>query len=245
MSDIIKEYVEEVKPKPIINGVTGKIESVNITPTHKSQRLMDEFFVNFADKIIKGIIYTPKYSFYKYGELEDLMNEGRIAIFNSITRCQWREWIPAKDKETKVLILNEDGSQKMIKGTNLFSFLSIVVSKNLLSYTLKINKDHKFKANQEIEKLIDNENLTYNQDFDRAFIANEFFDQLYNFFHDKENFLELTSLLQHFFYQEMRDKFIKKDFIEFAKSYSFSPSLTNTFFAHIKRIKGVKELLGQ
>ena len=54
--------------------------------TVKSQRDIDKLFKLYVDKIILGIIFTPQYSFWRYAEQEDLIQEGRLAIYKAIIK---------------------------------------------------------------------------------------------------------------------------------------------------------------
>lgn len=190
----------------------------------KADRIMNKFFTDYADKIIKGIIHSPLYRYYQFGEMDDLINEGRMHIYSSIIK---RQWNPEK-------------------GATIFSFLSTVVSKNLLTYTLKQNKDRNHKSDQEIETIFNNEGLYFNENFDLPFMMKGIFTEMKNHFGEKEKMVELTNLLEQYYetkiYSEGR-KFIKKDFIEYAKARAFSPSLVNTFFSRIKKIYVLRDFL--
>lgn len=207
MRRIVNEFMSE--------SCSGAIQN------DKTQNLMREFYV-YADKIIKGVIHSPLYKYYQFAELDDLVNEGRIAIYESILKNQWDS----------------------TRGTSFFSFLSTVVSRNLLTYTLKMNRYRKHCADQDIYELNEGlEGLSYNAHLDHKFIANDVFAQIRLFFKGREKFHDLTNLLEVFYYNNIGKKFVKKEFIEFAKSYTFSPSLINTFFNHLKHIKEAKELI--
>lgn len=209
----------------------------------KAQALMWSLFVDYADKIIKGTIYAPRYRYHRFDTMEDLIQEGRMCIYESILKKQWKELIPVKD-EKGVVQYEEDGvTVKLKKGTNIFNFFTTVVANNLLSSTLKWNKDKDHRADQEIETLYDNENMQYHHDFNAVFVVKEFFDEMRKYFAGKEKFIDLTNLLEHYFHNNTGKKFIKKDFIEYAKIKCHSPSLINSFFSYIKRISTMNDII--
>jgi len=186
----------------------------------QTDRIIDQFF-KYADLIINGVIFA--YKFWVYAELDDLKQEARMALIISINKQQW-------DVE---------------KG-NIFNFFTTVVSRNLINYTRKHYK--KEEVDTDIDILYTNISVKYNQDFDKCFIMTDIFNELRKFFKGKHKFIELTKLLEHYYYDNLGKKFVKKHFIEFAKAYNFSPAITNTFFASIKKMnyikdEGVRELL--
>lgn len=185
-----------------------------------TDRIIEQFF-RYADLIINGVIHA--YKFWVYAEMDDLKQEARMALIISINKQQW-------DAE---------------KG-NIFNFFTTVVSRNLINYTRKRYK--KEEKDIDIDLLYNNISMKYTQDFDKTFIMNDIFSELRKFFKGKHKFIELTKLLEHYYYDNLGKKFVKKHFIEFAKAYNFSPAITNTFFASIKKMnylkdEGVKELL--
>lgn len=210
--------------------------------TPKAQMIMTRLFTNYLDRIISGVIYNKKYSYYRWAEIDDLMNEGRLAIYDSLIKRQWKEFIPKKGDDGVVLI-DDEGNPIMIKGASFFSFLSTVVSNNLLSYTVNLNKRRKFVAYQEIETLYDNENMKFNEHHDETLLIPEVFKELKKHFKDRQKLHKLACLLEDYFYHIGGVKFVKKDFIEYAKAHTFSPSLINTFFTYLKNIKSIKYII--
>ena len=209
MAELILAYMKETK-----NGMA---------PTRKSDHIMDNLYVNYVDKIIIGIIFTPAYSFWRYAEMEDLIQEGRMAILSSIHKNQW----------------------DAAKGT-IFNFFSTVVSKNLMNYTTKQNRNMRHKSNTDITKLFNNDNLAYNHDMDKAMVMNDVIDMLLKFFEGKKKLEGLTILLMQYHNVNSGKRFIKKQFIQFAKGHNYSPAMVNTFFNYLKRfgrLQHMRELL--
>lgn len=190
--------------------------------TRETDIIIEKFF-RYVDPLILGVIYTPKYKFWRFAEIDDLVQEARIALLISINKQQWD---PAR-------------------GT-IFNFFTTVISRNLINFTRKHKK--KAESDTDIDTLYNNEDIKYNQDFDKEFIMNDIFKELRNFFSGKKKFLELTELLEIYYNDNLGKKFIKKQFIEFAKAYNFSPAITNTFFAYMKKLtyshnEDIQELL--
>lgn len=227
----------------MINDYMVLTEDGKVTGNHKAQMLMHSLFTDYADKIIKGTIYAPRYRYHRFDNVEDLMNEGRMCIYESILKKQWKELIPVKNEKGEVQYEDDGTTAKLKKGTNLFNFFTTVVANNLLSSTLKWNKDKDHRADQEIETLYDNENMQYTHDFNQVFVVKEFFDELRRYFSGKEKFIDLSNLLEQYFHVNTGKKFIKKDFIEYAKIKCHSPSLINSFFSYIKRIKNINDII--
>lgn len=188
-----------------------------ITP--KGNLIMNEYFV-YADKIIVGIIQSPMYKYWQFEEMDDLINVARMHILKSIQKEQFD---PEKGK--------------------YFDFISTVVSNNLRSFTLKQNRNRDFKSNQSLDDVYMNKDMSYNTDFETSIIAQEVFDELRDHFDGRGRFVELTNILEDYFYQNLGKKFVKKHFIEVAMGYCFSPSLINTYFNHIRRLPKVREIL--
>lgn len=194
----------------------------------KAELVMNEFFSKYADRIIRGIIHSPQYRYFQFAEIDDLENEARMHIYNAVVKRQW----------------------KPEKGASFFSFLSTVVSRNLLTFTLKMNRHRDKKSDQELETIFNEPNMEVNYDFDQIFLMEDAFSEIRSFFTGRDKMLKLTDLLERYYVVKISqgEKFVKKHFIEHAKAQSFSPSLTNTFFSHIStlgKVKGVaKELLG-
>jgi len=208
MIKIMQEYIEITEGGNIIS--------------RRSDYLMNIFFKKYIDNIINGIIFSKRYSFWQYAELDDLIQEARIAIINSIHKQQWKR---------------EKGS--------IFNFFSTVVARNLMNFTTKHNKNYSTIINIDITEMF---NLYYNQNYDKNFIIDDLHKILLEYFSGKKKFEELTNLLIEYYKMNLGKKFIKKHFIDFAKMYNYSPAIINTFFDLIKRLsnkKEIKELLLQ
>lgn len=208
MIKIMQEYIEITEGGNIIS--------------RRSDYLMNIFFKKYIDNIINGIIFSKRYNFWQYAELDDLIQEARIAIINSIHKQQWKR---------------EKGS--------IFNFFSTVVARNLMNFTTKHNKNYSIIINIDITEMF---NLYYNQNYDKNFIIDDLHKILLEYFSGKKKFEELTNLLIEYYKMNLGKKFIKKHFINFAKMYNYSPAIINTFFDLIKRLsnkKEIKELLLQ
>lgn len=208
MIKIMQEYIEITEGGNIIS--------------RRSDYLMNIFFKKYIDNIINGIIFSKRYNFWQYAELDDLIQEARIAIINSIHKQQWKR---------------EKGS--------IFNFFSTVVARNLMNFTTKHNKNYSIIINIDITEMF---NLHYNQNYDKNFIIDDLHKILLEYFSGKKKFEELTNLLIEYYKMNLGKKFIKKHFIDFAKMYNYSPAIINTFFDLIKRLsnkKEIKELLLQ
>ena len=209
MVELINEYMLETNCGEFIN--------------RKSNFIMKKLFTNYMDKIIMGIIYTPKYKFNTYAEVEELFQQAREAIISSIHKNQFN--------------ISKGGP---------FNFFSTVVSKNLMNYTCKLNKYMGKKSHTDISKLYNNESITYYHDMEQEILFTNIIDMLLKFFEDKESFRELTILLTNYHNVNAGNRFIKKHFIQYAKGHGFSPSFVNTFFLYCKRLgrrNDMKDLL--
>lgn len=190
--------------------------------TRKSDMIMNKLFTQYIDKIINGVINSSYYAFYRFGEVDDLRNEARMKIYDSIKKKQW----------------NPE------KGATIFSFLSTVAANNIRSYTLSQNRNrHYINEFAELDKIFNNHNFQYREDNDKFFIIEHIFDEIYKFFDGKPKFQKLGKILKDYYYINMGKKFIKKDFIEYARTYTFSNSLVNTFFQNCKKIKIVTNII--
>ena len=228
MQAIIKEYLLITDGGKVLNN--------------RAQMMMANLYDNYIDRIISGVIYNKKYAYHRFAEIDDLMSEGRIAIYDSIMKQQWKEFIPKKD-ENKVPILDKDGNQIMVRGASFFSFLTTVAQKNILSFTFNMNKDRDHRAYQEIETLFDNDNMKFSEQHDERMLIPEVFKELKIYFKDRTKLYQLACLLETYFYQKGGTKFVKKDFIEYAKTHTYSPSLINSFFTYLKNIKAIKYII--
>jgi hypothetical protein len=56
---------------------------------------------------------------------------------------------------------------------------------------------------------------------------------------------KLSKVFIEYWKINMGKKFIKKNFIEYASTYTFSPSLCHAFFSNLKKIQSIKKIIGQ
>lgn len=228
-------YINKTDQEDMIKLVEEfMIESKDGTEmSNKANIIMNKLFVYF-DKIIKGIIYSPQYRYYNFAEFEDLMSEGRIAIYKSLLKRQWKEFLTVTDKE---------GNESQVKGASFFSFCSVVVSKNLYSYTKKLNRHKDFKADQELDTELMDKMDFYQDTIESELNIQDVFKELKNHFSGKQNYVDLTDMLELYFNNNIgKKKFFKKHFIEFCKSKCYSPSLVNSYLGYLKNIKTAKDL---
>jgi len=191
--------------------------------TTKSQRSIDKLFKNYVDKIILGIIFTPKYSFWRYAENDDLIQEGRLAIY-------------------KAIIKNNFDTNR----GSIFNFFSTVIEKNLMNFTSKHNRHYMKKSSADISKLYNNQSLSYNHDLDKDIVIENVIAMLVVLFEDKPKFQDITLLLADYIYVNHSTRFVKKHFIQFCRSHNYSSAIIGTFFNYLKRFsnnKDIKELL--
>lgn len=201
--------------------------------TNRAEMIMYELYTYF-DKIIKGVIFSPMYRYYNFADESDLIQEGRWALYKSIIKKQWKQFIPRT---------NSAGEEEMVKGASFFSFCTTVIAKNLYSYTKKLNKHKDFKADQELDTELVDRTDYYEDDLDSKILITQVFNELRIYFEGKENFVELTNLLETYFYNNIgKKKFFKKHFTEFCKSKCFSPSLVNSYLNYLKNVKTAKDL---
>lgn len=184
---------------------------------------MNKFFTQYADLIIKGVIYMPQHKFWQRAELDDLIQEARTALIISIHKNQWKK---------------EKG--------NIFNFFTTVIVRSLINFTRRNNRFQETDA--DIDALYNNESMKYYYNYEKQFIMQDIFKELKQFFYGKKKFIILTKLLEHYYYDHVGNKFVKKEFIEFARAHNLSPAITNTFFAYLKRIvhhkdQNIQELL--
>ena len=190
--------------------------------TRKSEMIMNRLFSNYIDKIINGVIYSPRWKFYTFGNPEDLFQYARMHIYKSIVKQQWQA-----DKG------------------NIFNFFTTVIYKNLLSETLASNKKLAKYSDIELESIVNNDNMVIVENNNQAFIITYIFDEMKDFFKGKERFLQLCDILIEYYTINIGKKFVKKEFIEYAKTFMFSPSFVNNFFNHLKKIKKAKSSLNE
>lgn len=206
-------YLNKSNQKEMINLMLEYLEESNNGEkiNHKTNLIMKNFFENYADFLIMGVIHMPKYKFWNYAEVDDLLQEGRISLIQSIHKQQW------------------DPNRGSI-----FNFFTTVIIRSLINYTRKFNK--KQESDADIDIIYNNEHIKYYQDYESQFLINDIFREIKKHFKGKNKFVKLTELLEHYYYNNFGKKFIKKHFIEFAKAYNFSPAITNTFFGYIKNL---------
>lgn len=205
IEELINKYLE------ISNG--GEI----ITPA--TERIMSELFTKYFDKLVYGVIYNQRYKFWRFSELDELFQEGRLAILSSIHKKQFNP---------------ERGS--------VFNFFSTVVAKNLMNFTKKQNKHVFNNVGIDINDVFNNTNVKYYQNYDDALLIDDAFAALKEFFKGKKKFEELTDLLHHYYEINSGKEFMKKKFIAFAKAHNFSPASVNNFFSYAKRLAFKKEI---
>ncbi len=178
----------------------------------RCNRILTSFFSKM-DLLIKGMISSPSYNFWKLAEYDDLFQEGRMAVLISLQKEQYSE---------------EKGS--------IFSFFSAVVANNLKNYTTSVNKKKKDFVFQEMTQ-INNPSMIYEQNYEKALIVSETFNILKEFFAGKQKFIEIIDLLERYYEINKSSRFIKKDFIQYANAFGYSSALVNTFFNMCARIK--------
>lgn len=205
MAELIKEYLEI--------SCNGK------KTTRDTEVLMNKLFSQYFDKLIHGVIRNNNYKFWLYAEIDDLFQEGRIAVLSSIHKNQW-------DPQ---------------RGT-IFNFFSTVISKNLINFTRKQSKHTFENCDSDIGDIFNDSGISYTQDFTTSMIVDEAFKVLKIFFKGKVKFEQLTDLLKHYHDVNMGKRFVKKKFITFAKAHGFAPASVNNYFAYIKRMKLKKDI---
>lgn len=178
----------------------------------KCQRLLTVLFSKM-DLIIKGMISSPAYNFWKYAEYDDLFQEARLAILVSLKKDQYSSE----------------------KGT-VFNFFSTVVANNLKNYTTSTNKRKKDFVFQELSQ-VNNSFMMYDQNYDKSLIVDETFTVLKRFFAGKQKFIEIIDLLARYYEINKGTRFVKKDFIQYANAFGYSAALVNTFFNMCVRLR--------
>lgn len=206
-------YLNKNDQKEMIKLMIKYIEESNCgeVTNHKTNMLMDVFFSKYADHLVKGVIHMPTYKFWNYAEVDDLLQEGRMALIQSIHKNQW------------------DPNRG-----NIFNFFTTVIVRSLINYTRKYNKREESDA--DIDVIYNNSDMKYYQDYESQFLLQDIFREIKKYFKGKIKFIKLTELLEHYYNDNFGKKFIKKHFIEYAKAYNFSPAITNTFFAFVKNL---------
>lgn len=190
--------------------------------TRKAERVMSKFYSKYVDKIINGVIFSPKFKLYTFGDPEDLFQVGRIEVYKSIVK---KQWVP------------ERGS--------IFNFITTVVKKNLTWFTINQSKKNNRISDFEFEKIINSDDFSYEEHNDNFFVMQYIFDEIEVFFIGKSKMEKLSKVFIEYWKINMGKKFIKKNFIEYASTYTFSPSLCHAFFANLKKINSVKKVITQ
>lgn len=192
------------------------------SPTPKSERIMSKLYRNYVDKIINGVIFSPKFKLYTFGDPDDLFQVGRIEVYKSIIKQQWKA---------------ERGS--------IFNFVTTVVKKNLTWYTLGQNKKNSRISDLEVEKIINSDSFSYTDHYENFFLMSYVFDEIRAFFLGKSKMEKLAEVFIEYWGINSGKKFVKKNFIEYAGTYTFSPSLCHSFFSNLKKITSVRKIINQ
>lgn len=187
--------------------------------TKRAEEIMHILFAQYFDKLIYGMIYNGKYRFWRFGDIDELFQEGRLAIISSIHKKQFNP---------------ERGS--------LFNFFSTVVAKNLMNYTKKQNKYLYRNIDADVSDVFNHNNVKYHQNFNDVLMIDDAFNALRKFFQGKKKFEELTELLYHYYQIYSGKNFVKKSFIAFAKAHNYSPASVNNFFSYAKKLSLNKEI---
>lgn len=187
--------------------------------TPKSNRIMNLLYEKFIDKIIQGVIYSPRFKFYNFYDPDDLFQVGRIEIYKSIIKQQWNP----------------------LKGS-IFNFFTTVLKKNLTWYTMNHSRKKSRMLEVEITEVNDSNLMTY-EDFDQAFFLDSVFDEMKRFFKGRDNMHRLCLIFIEYYNFNRGKKFVKKEFIEYANTYAFSSSFCHSFFNNLKKIKNIQKIL--
>ena len=175
-----------------------------------TNRIINQLYIQYIDKMINGIIFSGKYKFYKKGDTEELFQEARIATLVSINKKQ--------------LDLNRG---------NIFNFFTTVIIRNLQNYTTRTNKKHN-PTNIHFDLFENVVDFSYQCHFDNEFIFEELEIILTNHFQGHDKYQELTNLFCLYLKNNKCGKFTKKAFAEFVNKNGFTTALVNTFFTHIR-----------
>ena len=209
MADLLKKFLEETDH--------GK----NMTP--KGERIINRLFTKYIDKIVHGVIYSPRFRLYSFGDPDDLFQVGRIEAYKALVKGQW----------------NEE------RGT-IFTFLTTVIKRNITWHTrYKNEKEGRFKYASEFEfdNLANDEKYTHMENHDKQFLMDYVFEEIRIFFSQKTKMERLADIFIEYWKINDGKKFVKKDFIEYASTYTFSPSLCHSFFNNLKKIKSIKKII--
>lgn len=218
IEELLKEYWR-------MDDLQKTSETVSIEEAKKYERKKNLIFneiYKHINKLILGVINSGQYAFYRFGEVEDLQSYAAMKVFESIEARQWN---------------SEKGS--------VFNFFTAVVARNLYSYTTSMSKKKMKYADIDLTKIPHEEHFVYTHDYDKDFVIEYIFSEMDNFFADKKKFQDLLEVFKVYYKINSGKKFIKKKFIDFAKTYCFSRSFVNTFFNHCKKIKTISQIVNE
>jgi hypothetical protein len=189
---------------------------------YKADRTMNVLFTKYIDKIINGVIYSPKFKFNYFYDPEDLFQVGRMEVFKSLSKGQWKK---------------ERG--------NIFNFLTTVVKRNLTWFTLNQNKKNAKYSDVDFDLILSGDSLSFSEDLDNPFLYEFIFMEMRIFFKARGKMEKLCEIFIEYLTINQGKRFVKKDFIEYCGTYTFSPSLCHAFFANLKKIKNVSRMIGE
>lgn len=197
--------------------------------TYKSDKIFSQLLNNYLEKLILGVIYSPKWRYYTYGEIEDLQEVGRMHLYKCII----------------------EGKFDKTRGTSLFAFLTAVISNNLRTYTTLKNKWNHKLSDAELENVtfmssMQYEDMNVAENDSMENLEKEIFKEIEIFFKNDDKFLKLANNLKTYIQTRKGKKFLKKEFIEYVKAVTgYSPSLINSFLANLKKIKKIKTMIAE
>lgn len=180
-----------------------------------ANRALDKLFNKYVNKIIAGVIFSSKFMIFSFEDPDDLKQIAALEVYKSIRKKQW----------------NEDRG-------SIFNFFTTVIKKNLTWYTLGQNKKRRNIIKVDIEEIND-ELLEYNENYDGITLEEDIFMEMKMFFAGKERMERLAEVFIEYYHINRGKKFIKKHFIEYAATHTFSPSFCHTFFSNLKKIKSI------
>jgi hypothetical protein len=201
----------------LINAYYSEIELNG--HSHKTERIMSRLFIDYIDRIINGVIFSSTFRLYTLGDPEELVQVARMNVFKSIQKKQWT---------------SERGS--------IFNFFTTVIKKNLVWFTLAQNKKKNRFSEVEIEN-VSHENLIHHDNLDKDMTIEIIFNEMKKFFVGRERMLKLCEIFIDYYRINQGKKFVKKNFIEYAGTYTYSPSFCHSFFSNLKKIKIIQKIL--
>lgn len=190
--------------------------------TWKTEKIMNTLFTKYIDKIISGVIYSPKFKFNYFYDPEDLFQVGRMEVFKSLSKGQWKK---------------ERG--------NIFNFLTTVIKKNLTWFTLGQSKKNAKYSDLDFDLILNGDSLSFLENHDDYFLYEFIFFELRVFFKGRGKMEKLCEVFIEYFTINKGKRFVKKDFIEYASTYTFSPSLCHAFFSNLKKVKNITKIIGE